>query len=170
MDASSGTRTREIPRPDRSYIPHWSPNGQEIVFSIFDSAETRRTSVWRMSLSDENPIRLTDAGGQDYAPAWSPDGQWIAYQSIEGSADSEIWIMDRNGGNGRRLTNTPSGNWSRAPFWSPDGEWIAFVSNQNASSGSESGEIFIVSVDTGETLQITNTGGNIYNWRISWTE
>lgn len=170
MDANSGERVREIPRPDRSSLPHWSPNGQDIVFSIFDNPETRRTSIWRMSLSDENPVQLTNSGGQGYAPAWSPDGQWIAYQSIEGSEDSEIWIMDRNGRNGRRLTNTPSGSWSRGPFWSPDGRWIAFVSNQNASSGSESGEIFIVSVDTGETVQITNTGGNVYNWRISWTD
>jgi Tol biopolymer transport system component len=77
--------------------------------------------------------------------------------------------MDRNGQNSRRLTYTNTG-WSRGPTWSPDGRWIAFVSNQEGSAGEGFGEVFVVSVDTGKLYQVTETGGQVFEWRVSWTK
>jgi TolB protein len=115
--------------------------------------------------SGENTLLAGD-GDENYAPAWSPDGQWIAYQSNLKSANSQIWIMERNGQNARQVTDM--GNWSRAPSWSPDGNILAFVSDAEGSAGEDYGEIFLVSIASGEIRQFTSTGGSVYDWRISW--
>jgi Tol biopolymer transport system component len=115
-------------------------------------------------------VALTTAGHENYAPAWSPDGVWIAYQSDSGrlSGHDEIWMLNPNGGIPRKITSTPKDAWARAPSWSPDGKWIVFVSNQNGSTGADYGELYVVSVDTGETFQVTHSGDKIYDWRPSW--
>lgn len=135
---------------------------------VYTSFEGDNTRIWSASLLSENPLLLAGESSENYAPVWSPDGDFIAYQSNQESSNSEIWIMNRLGNNKRRLTFTPNGNWSRAPSWSPDGRWLAYVSNQNGSIGVDYGEIFLISIDTGEFIQLTNTDGNVYDWRVSW--
>ena len=100
--------------------------------------------------------------------AWSPDGQWLAYQSNADSDHSEIWVMRPDGRDPRRLTVT-AGGWSRAPTWSPDGRWLAYVSSRAGSLGDDYGEVFVVAVEGGEPVQITATGGRVYDWRVSWS-
>ena len=75
--------------------------------------------------------------------------------------------MDRNGQNKHKVTSTLNG-WSHGPVWSPDGKWLAMVSSQAGSIGNDYGEVFIISPDTGEMHQITNTGGSVLDWRVSW--
>ena len=52
--------------------------------------------------------------------------------------------------------------------WSPDGKWLAYVSNQADSVGRDYGEIFVVSIDTGDVTRLTFTDGKVYDWRVSW--
>jgi Tol biopolymer transport system component len=146
--------------------PTWSPTGNEIVYSVVND---NTTSIYRSGLSAGSVnILLAGDATENYAPSWSPDGQWIAFQSTLGSPRSDLWIMDRNGGNLRRVLYTDNAYWSRAPSYSPDGQWLAFVSNQAGSFGDDYGEIFVVSLVTGELVQITHTGGLIYDWRVDW--
>jgi Tol biopolymer transport system component len=58
--------------------------------------------------------------------------------------------------------------WSRGPVWSPDGKWLAFVSPPSGSVGIEYGDVFVISLDTGEIHQVTDTGGTVENWRLTW--
>jgi serine/threonine protein kinase len=147
-------------------LPNWSPQNDEIVYVV---SSDDKTAIWRTGISNGAlPSLLASASSENYAPAWSPDGQWIAYQSNQGSPLSDLWIMDRSGGNLKRVLHTDSQYWSRAPSWSPDGHWLAFVSNQAGSIGADFGEIFVVSLNTGEVHQVTNTGGKVYDWRVSW--
>jgi Tol biopolymer transport system component len=76
--------------------------------------------------------------------------------------------MDKNGGSLRQVTSV--GQYSRAPVWSPDGKWIGFVSDAAKSAGGAYGDFFVVSLETGEVKQVTDTNGQIYEWRVSWTE
>ena len=167
VDANSGALVQRISIDPGAVLPAWSPTQDEIVYAVF---ENERTSLWRLPLGSDLPSLLAGEASENYAPSWSPDGQWIAYQSTLNSIQSEIWIMDRNGDNSRRITYTPDEFWSRAPSWSPDGKWLAFVSNQDQSIGADYGEIYVVSLTTGEVARISNTGGRIYDWRASWGE
>jgi hypothetical protein len=164
VNALSGSLVESYPVESGAQIPAWTPQDDLIVYAAF---EGERTAIWK--LSGDLPVLLTDpAVTENYAPVWSPDGQWIAYQSTMDSNLSEIWVMDQEGNNSRRLTYSPINSWSRGPAWSPDGQWIAFVSNREQSFGPDYGEIYVVSVLTGETYRVTNTGGLIYDWRVSW--
>lgn len=168
VDVQTGGLVRSIPINAGALFPTWSPTGNELVYNLRDSQGN--SSIWRLSLSgDSSPVLLAgEAGGENYAPSWSPDGQWIAFQSNMDGELSDIYIMDRNGGNLRRVVNTPPEYWSRAPSWSPDGQWLAYVSDQAGSIGSDYGEIFAVHLATGEVRQVTQTGGRVYDWRVSW--
>ncbi|GAP18542.1 protein kinase domain-containing protein [Levilinea saccharolytica] len=146
-------------------IPALSPNGKDLVYAVF---EDQATKIYRSSVNGDAPLLLAGSSSENYAPAISPDGKWIAYQSNEGSANSEIWLMNINGAEKQRLTESGSGNWSRGPAWSPDGQWLAYVSSQAGSLGADFGEVFIRSVDTGESHQVTHTNGKVYDWRVSW--
>ncbi|MCU0487226.1 MAG: hypothetical protein MUC85_14065, partial [Anaerolineales bacterium] len=114
------------------------------------------------------PVLLAGDASENYAPTWSPDGQSIAFQSTLGSQLSDLWIMDRLGGSLQRVLYTEGDYWSRAPSFSPDGQWLAFVSNQAGSYGADYGEIFVVSLATGEIVQVSHTGGLVYDWRVDW--
>ncbi len=144
--------------------PAWSPDGNLIAFAIKN--DDKNSSIWRMDTSGNQRVQLTHEPGDNSSPAWSPDGKWIAYQiGLPGNTD--IWIMDRDGGSKRQITNIPGGK-SAGPAWSPDGKWLAFVSAQAGSVAPDYGEIFVVSVETGELHQVTHTGGSIYDWRVTW--
>lgn len=148
-------------------LPAWSPNGDEIAFSIL--LENGQSTLWKINAAGGEAMPLASGGTENYAPAWSPDGEWIAYQSTQNSERSEVWVMRRDGSDKKQVTFSGGGEiWSRGPCFSPDGEWLAFVSNQSGSDGSDFGEVFVVSLATGEVMQITDTGGYVLDWRVTW--
>jgi serine/threonine protein kinase len=165
VDAGSGSLLRSIPVESGASLPAWSPSGGEFAFVINQGSQY---SIWVSPLDGGSPWLVAGDSQENYAPSWSPDGGKIAYQSRVNSTLSEIWVVDRDGANPQRVTFTPDGYWSRAPSWSPDGEWLVFVSDQVFSTCSECGEIYAVSLLTQELLRITDTGGRVYNWRVSW--
>jgi serine/threonine protein kinase len=148
-------------------IPVWSPDGSEIAFSILEAEQT--SSIWKVSVDGGNPIPLATDAAEDYTPAWSPDGEWIVFQSTLTSEKSEVWIMRNDGSAREQLTFSGGGsNWSRGPCFSPDGQWLAFVSNRDAREGSDFGEVFVLSRLTDELIQVTDTGGWVLDFRVTW--
>ncbi len=150
------------------HTPDWSPQGNEVVYSRVNGAGGTTIEILNMD-SGAVTVLVDEGEMENFAPAWSPDAQWIAYQSNRDSQQSEIWLMSRDGQGARRITSTPGGAWSRGPAWSPDGRWLAFVSSQAGSVGADYGELFVVSLETGEVIQVTDTGGTVYDWRVTWT-
>ena len=83
--------------------------------------------------------------------AWSPDGKTIAFISNI-SGRNNLWLVPAEGGWPTQLT--VSDQRQTAPAWSPDGKWIAYMSDYD---GDEQWDIFLVSPNTGQVVNLTNT-------------
>jgi len=85
------------------------------------------------------------------ATSWSPDGKEVAFvTNISGR--NNIWLMSSDGGWPSQLTI--SDQRQSDPAWSPNGKWISFASDQD---GDEQWDLFLVSPQTGEVVNLTNT-------------
>src|SRR5437870_5536244 len=83
--------------------------------------------------------------------AWSPDGKSIAFISnISGRRN--LWLVAAEGGWPAQLAI--SDQRQATPAWSPDGKWIAYQSDYD---GDEQWDIFLVSPNTGQVVNLTKT-------------
>lgn len=132
------------------YDPHWSPNGEKIVFAS------------RYPQSNENRLFITNKDGTDLQclitsqeisfeyPKWSPDGGGIAF--VEGY-DGDLYIIKSDGTELKRLTTSGRiGNFD----WAPNGEEIVFNSLYSKNNDTFQRDIFIVKVVNGQITQLTN--------------
>jgi tricorn protease len=135
--------------PEREQEPHWSPDGERLVFTtarngnldLFSVTRADEDVAWTDSFDfTTSPIATGPASEQD--AQFSPDGDRLAFVRGKG----ELVVVDSDGGNEIVLHD----HFYPPTFsWSPDGRWIAFSSeDQHANS-----EIFI----------IPSTGGEAYN-------
>ncbi len=85
------------------------------------------------------------------ATAWSPNGKTIAFISNI-SGRNNLWLVAAEGGWPTQLT--VSDQRQTAPAWSPDSKWIAYMSDYD---GDEQWDIFLVSPNTGQVVNLTNT-------------
>ncbi len=62
--------------------------------------------IWKMSLSDQKPIKITDFDGRDGWPMFSLVDNRIYFVCNEGKDSvSNLWAMDRDGSNRQQLTH-----------------------------------------------------------------
>lgn len=113
------------------------------------------------SVSFEKWISLKQAG----APLISPDGKYTVYAVtstdwISNTYDSELW-MSHNGEPPFQLTRTPKGSSSAARF-TPDSKWVSFLADRG-----EKTQLYIISVNGGEAMQITKDEDGIGNYKWS---
>jgi dipeptidyl aminopeptidase/acylaminoacyl peptidase len=92
-----------------------SHDGRYIVFSW---NRDRRTNIWRMDISGENLLQLTD-GTVNSNPELSPDSRWLIYSSLD-HGSTTVWRMPIDGGKPTQLSK-PTTN---LPVVSPDGKQI----------------------------------------------
>jgi TolB protein len=90
---------------------------------------------------------LTADAWLDSRPDWSPDGTRIAFASNQPPGIGSIWVAPAEGGTALDLGLEQGTD----PAWSPDGQYVAY-----SSRASGTGEIFVVSLDGGLSLQITD--------------
>jgi Tol biopolymer transport system component len=129
--------------------PDYSPDGKKIAFV---SDRTGSLEIWTCDSDGDNPIQLTNIGGQHTGtPRWSPDGQWIVFDSgVE--ANQEIFVISADGGKPRRLTFDPA--LDMIPSWSRDGRWIYFTSNRRGDF-----QVWKAPAEGGQAVQVTRQGG-----------
>jgi Tol biopolymer transport system component/predicted Ser/Thr protein kinase len=131
--------TGENPRLviNEGHHPSWSPDGKEIVYSIFgqDAPYTRATSpssLWVVSLETGAKRLLTRADASQ--PSWSPGGRRIAFWFHPPNVGrSVVATVARDGGEPVVVTRDASTNWN--PVWSPDGKFLYFASDRSGNTG-----------------------------------
>ena len=86
-----------------------------------------------------------------FGPAWSPDGREVVFTTnLTGRAN--LWKVSASGGWPIQLLQ--SDDRQSGAVWSPDGKWIVF---EQDVAGGEIYDLFAVSSDGGELINITNT-------------
>ncbi len=93
-------------------------------------------------------LYMTHAVGDS---TWSPDDKQIAFVSNI-SGRHNIWVVSSQSGWPTQLTVSNQRQLNIA--WSPKGRWIAYNSDYD---GNEQWDLFMVSVDNGQVVNLTNT-------------
>src|SRR5882762_4543936 len=87
-----------------------------------------------------------------YGAAWSPDGRDVVFTTnLTGRAN--LWKVSAAGGFPIQLLQ--SDDRQSGAVWSPDGNWIVF---EQDFGGGELYDLFVVSSDGAEVVNLTNTG------------
>jgi len=115
----------------------WSPDSDSLVFSETDPADSTRSVISSLSLSDSSTRALTSppAGWLDHEPAFSPDGAQVAFiRSTIAGVSNDVFVMAATGGRAKRLTfdNRPI---MGPPTWTPDSREIIFSSDRGVATG-----------------------------------
>src|SRR5215471_13843566 len=86
-----------------------------------------------------------------FGPAWSPDGREVVF-TTNMTGRFNLWKVPADGGWPIQLLE--SDDRQSGAVWSPDGKWIVF---QQDFGGGEIFDLFAVSSDGGELINVTNS-------------
>jgi Tol biopolymer transport system component len=162
--------------------PVWSPNGEQILFGIFDSTAPS-TALFCLRCSDQLRVYIMNADGSNLIklvdvpadrPVWSPDGKHIAYMTNfwnDGDHfgdEGDIYVVNTDGTHPIKVGSGPS----RSYVWSPDGEQIAFLANfrSNSNSNSDGGDVYLVNWDGSNLTKLIDGPVTEFSWSLDWTQ
>ncbi len=140
-------------------FPDWSPDGKLIAFT---SRRDGNNEIYLMNADGSNPVRLTNAPGDDFAASWSPDGKQIVFVSDRDQVAGiyDLYIMNVDGSDVRRLTNDIAIDYS--PDWSPDGARIIYRSHHDGPA-----DIYVINVDGSGMANLTDNPAD--DWAPTWS-
>ncbi|MGH7528854.1 MAG: hypothetical protein ACREMN_00580 [Gemmatimonadales bacterium] len=157
LDVRRGGEERRITVPlNGLQTPHWSPDGEQLVFTGFDGG---LSDLFIVNRDGTGLRRLTTDKYADLHPAWSPDGRTVAFVTDRGpETDFEtlrfgnlrIALYDLETGAIEFLKGMDDGK-NINPVWSPDGRAIAFVSDRTGISN-----VYLYDLNDAQTYQLTN--------------
>lgn len=150
--------------------PHWSHDGQRIVFNS-DRSSPNRSAGWSDRWHEIYSMKADGSDVQQHTRcesvctfgSLSPDGSQVLYRKvINGPAfdwglnahdrNSEVFIADLDGGNEINISNNAAfDGW---PAWSPDGSTIAIASNR--SGPANTGQVWLLNPDGSNPRQLTS--------------
>ena len=151
--------------------PHWSPDGQKIVFTRHHVSDNPQPPIFNYTTAEIYVInadgtgleRLTFNSEEERSPAWSPDGKKIVYSCRKGSL-LQICVMNADGTDQMQLTKILVNHLG--PRWSPDGEKIVFHRPPQPQ------QIWVMNADGTDPTQLTqdppDPQAQVANFLLSW--
>lgn len=169
----------------------WSPDGRQLAFlatvgarKLTGAVEAGARQIGEIGVAeqeDEQRIAVVSSGGGDYrlvSPAdtfvyeydWTPDGKGFVVTSAKGNGDNNWWIatlghVDAASGKLRVLA-APKMQMNM-PHVSADGRTVAFIGGLMSDFGSVGGDVYTVSIDGGEPVDVTPNFAGTFNG-IAW--
>jgi Tol biopolymer transport system component len=150
----NGTDLRQITHLDgNATSPHWSPDGNRIVFELDHPTGEPLCSVEIMNADGSGLTDLTgNRNGCEAAPSFSPGGSRIFFERFDDITNVDaIWSMNLSGGD-RHLITTGTGSGVTAPEVSPDETMLSFVDSNGQPFGQA---LFTASIDGTNLRQLT---------------
>ncbi len=167
MSAEGGEAKMLCKMPNGVSDLTWAPDGSRIAFISLEGEEPksdpkvigsgRHRRLWTIRPDGAIPEPVIADGITVWEYCWSPDSKQLALQYAPGPDDTDwyhtqIGVVAAEGGAVRQVTNLA---WQmRALAWSPDSSQIAYVSGRWSDPGRGSGDIFTVSVESGQTRNL----------------
>lgn len=132
--------------------PDWSRDSTRLAFLLEDNTDGL-LNVLTSEAGGGNPQVIRGDLWTPGYPKWSPDGTKITFVDRDApNSQGYLWIMDADGSNLRKVTpNTVGSGYS----WSPDGTQIAYVRFNYDDHSYQNGTIWLVTVATGVSRQLT---------------
>lgn len=103
-----------------------SPDGKTVLFHALGS-------LWKKTLPDGKPQRLTTSDDFEFEPVFSPNGNEIAYVTWNDENMGAVWKLDLKGKKSTPVKITTEKGIYRSPSFSPDGKEIVFVKESGNS-------------------------------------
>jgi Tol biopolymer transport system component len=120
---ADGSEAEQLTGPTlRASLPHWSPDGKQIVFS--GSRPGRPWNIFLISASGSPAEQLTSGPVADLDATWSPDGSTIAYGQNRLDDSKQIVSIQMLDLATRRSTALAGSDGICCPRWSPDGRFL----------------------------------------------
>ncbi|MFN7934813.1 MAG: hypothetical protein U0R19_15905 [Bryobacteraceae bacterium] len=110
---ADGGNARALPNHGCRLVlyPHWSPDGEEVLFACFlqtDAGEDR--AIYTVRRDGTYFLRISPPEHQATEPSWSQDGKWIYYAATTKTSQHQLWKSPRGGG-GRPVQITKAGGY-----------------------------------------------------------
>jgi eukaryotic-like serine/threonine-protein kinase len=166
LDLTRGVRARLTDDFPIKFLPIWSPDGSQILFS---TGSDQGMSLQRQALNERTSVTvLEETPGPKFATDWSSDGRFVAYATPwPDFKKMSIFLADATGSRPRPprpfLTASYSGDEA---YFEPSSSretprWIAYTSDETGSQ-----EVHVRNFPAGDrTWQVSNQGGRQPHWR-----
>jgi hypothetical protein len=138
---------------DQPSAPYFFPNGEELIFSGFHKGVH---DIFKVNLSTEKILNLTEDSLYEKAPAISPDGKYVAY-TIRIDTYDKLFLSPLNDLKKKTRLTFGKGH-TIAPLFSPDSKEIYFSGDIRGAFN-----IYSLNIESGELKIYTDVRtGNFF--------
>ena len=136
------------PTPIYYFNPHWSSDGQKIVF---ESTKDGRSAIYTIDADGTGLRKLTSGQATDGQPRWSRDGKKIVFYS-QRDGHMQLFLMNADGSDQRKLTD--GNDLDYLPDFSPKGDFVVFQSRKEQPGIAH--DIYIIRADGTNRTRLTD--------------